>query len=328
MTGNEPATTLNRQLPPRRRIRVRISLRALMGLVLVFGVVLGWPIHLARQQRSAVRAILSRGGTVEFDFKYDTAGNRRISKGVSWCPAWLQNAVGDDNFFHHVAVVGMDLGRSGTLVCPTDADMVQLEAFNHLKVLYLGGGRITDSGLEHLKSMTELRMLVLWKNPISGAGLKHLRSMKHLRHLDLSNTAVTDDQLTALRDLTGLERLDLPNNPQLTGSFLEHVADLPNLKELVLRGSGITDSALIHLKRAKNVRALMLDRTKVTDAGLAHLQAVKSLRTLDLNQTAVTAWGVGSLEVASPQVSVIYSPLTRSRSGLELRRSLVLPQED
>ena len=70
-----------------------------------------------------------------------------------------------------------------------------------------------------------------------------------MRHLDLSNTAVTDEQLVYLKDLTALERIDLPNNPQLTGSFLQHVADLPNLKGLVLRGSGITDAALIHLKR-------------------------------------------------------------------------------
>jgi hypothetical protein len=299
---NEPATTVDRRVPPGRRVQIRISVRAMMGLVLLIAVVVGWYVHVAKKQRSAVRAILARGGTVEFDYKYDNAGNRRLRKAISWCPGWLRNAVGDDNFFHHVAVVGLDINKSGASVPATDADVALLEGFRHLKVLYLGGGRITDAGLEHLKNMSELRMLVLWGNPISGAGLKHLRRMKQLRHLDLSATAVCD-----LRDLRGLQRLDLANNPQLTGSFLEHVADLPDLKELVLRGSGITDSSLIHLERAKNVRALMLDRTKVTDSGLAHLQALKSLRTLDLKETMVTPWGAASIKARSPQLSVIHS---------------------
>jgi hypothetical protein len=59
----------------------------------------------------------------------------------------------------------------------------------------------------------------------------------------------------ARKELTGLERIDLPNKPQLTGAFLQHVAELPKLTSLVLRGSGITDSSLAHLKRAKNLQS-------------------------------------------------------------------------
>ncbi len=79
-----------------------------------------------------------------------------------------------------------------------------------------------------------MRLLILWGNPISDDGLKHLRGLKDLRQLDLSNTQVTDSRLVELRNLTGLDRLDLPNNPQLTGAFLEYVANLPNLTSLVL----------------------------------------------------------------------------------------------
>ena len=143
-----------------------------MGLVLVIGVGLGWYIHKTQEQRSAVQAILARNGIVEFDYKYDAAGNRRLRNGRSWSPVWLQKALGDDNFVHHVAVVGLDLDKSGNRVDPTDADLVHLERLCHMKVLYLGGGRITDAGLEHLKNLTDLRMLILWGNPISGAGLK------------------------------------------------------------------------------------------------------------------------------------------------------------
>jgi len=304
MTENQPSIPGVRQIPPGRRFRVRISVRALMALVMVIGAGLGWYIHQIREQRLAVQAIRARGGIIEYDYQYDAVRDRRLPNGKSWCPVWLQHVVGDDDFFHHVAVVGLDFDQSGQRARPTDADLVHLEGLHHVKILYLGGGRITDAGLKHLKNLTDLRMLILWGNPISGAGLRHLRGLKRLRHLDLSQTAVTDDQLTYLKDLTGLERIDLPNNPQLTGSFLEHVADLPKLKSLVLRGSGITDSALVHLKRAKNVQSLMLDRTKVTDVGLPYLRGLTSLRSLDLSQTAVTDVGIARTEAWFPRAGV------------------------
>jgi hypothetical protein len=267
----------------------------LLLLIVASACGLGWVVHQAREQRLAVRAILARGGTVEYDYQYDAARNRRLPKGKTWRPVWLQKALGDD-YFHHVICVGLER--------PTDADLVPLAGLTHLKLLYLGGGGITDDGLKQLKDLTDLRTLILWGNPISGDGLKHVRNLRKLRLLDLGRTQVTDSQLLGLRNLTGLERIDLPNNPQLTGSFLQYVADLPNLKDFVLRGTGITDSALYHLEKAKNVQSLMLDRTKVTDAGLPHLRGLTSLRSLDLTQTAVTDTGIVGVSGWFPQASV------------------------
>ena len=193
MNKNQPTIPSDPKISSNGWSRPRISVRALMGLVLVIGVGLGWYIHKTQEQRSAVQAILARNGIVEYDYKYDAAGNRRLPNGKSWSPVWLQKVLGDDNFVHHAAVVGLDMDKAGNRVDPTDADLAHLERLRHIKVLYLGGGRITDDGLGHLKNLTELRMLIAWGNPISGAGLKHLRGLKQLRHLDLSNTAVTDE---------------------------------------------------------------------------------------------------------------------------------------
>ena len=267
-----------------------------MLLIVASACGLGWVVHQAREQRLAVRAILARGGMVEYDYQYDAARNRRLLKGKPWRPAWLQEVLGDE-YFHNVVCAGID-------AAPTDADLIPFAKLRHLKLLYLGGGRITDDGLERLKGLTDSRLLILWGNPISGDGLKHLRGLGKLRHLDLSGTQVTDGRLIGLGNLTGLERLDLPNNPQLTGSFLQHVADLPNLNDFVLRGTGITDSSLGFLEHAKNVQSLMLDRTKVTDAGLPHLRRLTSLRSLDLTETAVTDMGMVRVREWFPQASV------------------------
>jgi hypothetical protein len=193
MAENQLATPGVRQIPPTRWYRVRISVRAVMVLVLVISVGLAWHIHQVREQRLAVQAILARGGDVEYDYRYDAVQDRRVPNGKSWCPLWLKGAIGDDNFFHNITVVGLYEDTSGRRVRPTDSDLVHLEGLRQLKYLYAGGGRITDAGLEHIKNLTDLRMLVLWGNPISGGGLAHIRGLAKLRHLDLSNTAVTDD---------------------------------------------------------------------------------------------------------------------------------------
>jgi hypothetical protein len=261
--------------PSRRRFR--LSLRVTMLLIAGTACGLGWFVRSAQEQRRAVDAILARGGTVDFDYKYDDVRGRRLPKGESWRPIWLQRLLGDE-YFHTVSCVGLD-----TSCEPTDEDLVPIARLSRLKLLYLGGGKITDDGLARLGGLTDLRLLILWGNPIEGDGLKHLRYLKKLRHLDLSNTQVTDRRLVDLRNLTGLGRIDIPNNRQLNGAFLEYVKDLPHLKDLVLRGSGITDAGLTHLEHCDGLESLMLDRTKVTEAGLSSLRRLPNLRSLDLS---------------------------------------------
>jgi hypothetical protein len=74
-----------------------------------------------------------------------------------------------DEYFHNVVWVGLEHS--------TDADLVSLARLRHLKLLHLGGGRITDDGLKHLQNLTDLHLLVLWGNPISGDGLKYLQGL-------------------------------------------------------------------------------------------------------------------------------------------------------
>jgi hypothetical protein len=157
---------------------------------------LGWVVHQAREQRLAVRAILARGGMVEYDYQYDAARNRRLPMGKPWRPIWLERVLGDE-YLHSVVCAGLDGEHAAT-----DADLVHFARLRRLKLLFLGGGRITDDGLKELKDLTDLRLLILWGNPISGDGLKYLRGLKELRHLDLARTRVTDDRLVDLKNLT------------------------------------------------------------------------------------------------------------------------------
>jgi hypothetical protein len=87
---------------PRRRY-LRLSVRALIVLVLVIGGGLGWFVHSVRIQRDAVAAIRKAGGLVWYDWQANAAG-KTLPTGRPWAPNWLVDALGVD-YFGYVVIV-------------------------------------------------------------------------------------------------------------------------------------------------------------------------------------------------------------------------------
>src|SRR5262245_50655501 len=86
---------------PRRRFGLRFSLRAFLGGVTVFCILLAWQLHRARQQREAVAAIRDSGGWAYYDYQFaDPASTAIDPKARPWEPQWFLNLVGID-FFHN-----------------------------------------------------------------------------------------------------------------------------------------------------------------------------------------------------------------------------------
>ncbi len=81
-----------------------------MLLIAVSACWLGWIVRSAHEQKQAAEAILARGGIIEYDYKYDSSRSRRLPKGESWRPLWLQRLLGDD-YLHNIVVAGLDEGR-------------------------------------------------------------------------------------------------------------------------------------------------------------------------------------------------------------------------
>src|SRR5262245_4332332 len=125
--------------PKSWRRRLRLSVRALMVVVLITGGVLGWVIHRARVQREAVAAIRQAGGSVSY---HDQSMPR--SSGNDWWPRWAADILGID-YFDDVRSVFLESKESDL-----EAELAHVGRLRRLEELYLAGSQVTDAGLASL----------------------------------------------------------------------------------------------------------------------------------------------------------------------------------
>ncbi len=153
-----------------RRPWLRFSLRALLVLVLLLSVPLGWfswKMDRAREQREVVEGISELGGYIIYDYEFDETGEL-IWEAEPTTPAWLRKWLGDD-FFCDVTRVGCSSTHF------TDAELEHLKGLTNLKSLHLKSMQVTDAGLEHLKGLTNLKELWLLNTQATEDGVKKLQ---------------------------------------------------------------------------------------------------------------------------------------------------------
>ena len=87
------------------RRRQRFSLRAMILVILVIGIWLGWQVNRAREQREAVAAVRRYGGEVHYEHEFFDGKLKSGRNG--WGPRWLRQLVGEEFFrqVRHVRLV-------------------------------------------------------------------------------------------------------------------------------------------------------------------------------------------------------------------------------
>jgi hypothetical protein len=259
---------------PRRRW-LRFSLRAMMMVMLAFGLGFGWiamKVRQAREQRQAIEAIEKLGGSVWCFPTSDGIGRKVLTL--------VERLTGEELY----------------------VDAVQVS---------LPGKAVRDGGLSYLSGFTGLRQLFVRNvgpgacrpSEITKVGMTHLQGLTELERLYMNNIGVTDDGLGYLRGLTQLKHLEV-GATDVTDAGLKHLHGLTQLEGLNLSMTEVTDAGLEHLNGLTRLEYLNLDMTKVTDAGLEHLQRLTQLRQLDIGGTAVTDAGVAELQRALPGVRI------------------------
>jgi hypothetical protein len=250
-----------------RRSFLRISVRALMVLVLFAGVWMGWLVRSARVQRAAVAAIQRANGYVEYEWDFINP-NRKPSRG-SWWPKWLVDSLGVDYFFNIVAV---DLdGRA------TDLELVHVGNLTRLRSLQLSQSEVTDSGLAYLQGLTSLKRLTLRSTGVTNAGLAHLKGLTSLEEIRLQATGCSDAGMAHLSALPHLKVLGLANT-RVTAAGLARLKAANRLEQVIIGGSGVTDDDLVHFRELKSLRLLGLGNSPVSDQAVDRLrQALPNL---------------------------------------------------
>ncbi len=112
----------------------------------------------------------------------------------------------------------------------------------------------------------------------------------------VEQSPLTDDDLARLDGLDNLTTLciDHPDSCITTAS-IAHLAALPKLEHLRIRGHGIGDAAVESVLNLKRLKILNLPRADFTDSGLARLQELPELDLLRFGSLNVTDAGIESL---------------------------------
>jgi Leucine rich repeat len=263
-----------------RKVPRRMSVRALMMLVLVLGGMLGWVVHLAHVQRDAVAAIRSGGGQVTYDWQLKVLPID--PRGRPKAPTWLLDYLGDDYFGH---VEQVELG-------PRNVDAVikqvgQLDKLRRLRfftgidlspLASAGIELLPNNGIARFQGLVGLFTTDFSPPPFTGANFKYLKNLTRLENLDLPDIiSVTDADLTHLSKLTALSRLAL-HDPRITDAGLVSVKDMTKLKVLLLSGTQVSRAGLRNLGAMTGLNTLHLSRTRVDDLSpIGHLTLLTNL---------------------------------------------------
>jgi hypothetical protein len=131
-----------------------------------------------------------------------------------------------------------------------DADLVNLQGLHNLQNLNLSSTKITDAGLKVLQSLPGLSILNLNETHVTDGGLPYLHAMDNLTDLSLYGTKVSDEGLAQLRNSQTLHKLVLGGSQSITDRALLSIREMPQLREVTILSSRVTESAIEDLKVA------------------------------------------------------------------------------
>ena len=234
------------------RIRWRmpsVGVLTLFAVLFLVGVaLLTW-----RVSRSGIRRVLSLGGEVSVD------PNRVSRFAVNWSGIDLLQLSTD----HDVAFVYLEGPEIDDEIMPV------LRRFPNLRIVQLEGTTVTDIALIEVAGISQLNHVSLSESPeITDEGIALLGRLPKLRHARLEGLLISGANLG---QLSHLEILDLDYCPRLGSTVLQELCEIPNLRNLSLYDSHITNACFQDIKGTPNLEELDLSKTRITDGSLTTL---------------------------------------------------------
>ncbi len=183
---------------------------------------------------------------------------------------------------------------------PADADVAWLAGAVNLVELGLSGSRITDAVAGTATRSPHLRVVRLADTKITLATIATIAMRIELRDVDLAHTPVDNASAAGLLALPHLRSLRLDATWITDAAVAGPVG--PELVELYLSETAVTDVGLALLDGIPALEALGLGKDQIGDVTLARILKLPALRILVLSRTTATRpllaalGGLGTLE--------------------------------
>ena len=244
----------------------------------------------------------------------------------------------------------------------SEADLACLEPLGRLKELHVRSKHLTDRNLASIGKLKQLESLTVFSsltrsalNQLNGLSRLHhlqvvarprrnaakkdpadelmldLSGLKKMKNMNLSGLSLQDSDLAFLKHLPLLENLMIqPIQPHaLTGAFLRHLRELPELNRLYVTGlSGCTGEDMAHLNGLPKLRTLTL-RGRITDSALASLTGPLSLESLNVDtDEPIRKQTVANLTKSHPVIEYIHinrMPKVETRPVSTPKRTRISP---
>lgn len=248
------------------RLPLRFSLRTLLVVMLVCGVLLGAFARAhsrAQRQRQIIAAAAEVGGHVRYDFEC-------YSQSWLYAPQrWLAPRVGPD-------LVGNVLILNYQTAEPASWRESLQSAADLQTIEYLSacGHGLTAADVEQLGRCTALKQLNLL-HARDLPDLKPLGKLRQLAQLGLNScSGVKGAKLSALRELQRLKTIDLCGS-DATDEVARELAKLPMLDEINVEFSQITHTGLLELGKSQSLRVVHIDDTQAEQGIAKALPSIK-----------------------------------------------------
>ncbi|RLS44459.1 MAG: hypothetical protein DWH83_02600 [Planctomycetota bacterium] len=141
-----------------------------------------------------------------------------------------------------------------------------------------------SEGVLSLGALKKLNRLTLRDLPeVGDAGLAVLAALPELERLYLHElSSVGDVGLAHLAACKGLKVLDIWSVPTMSDASVKVIAGLPDLRELSIRDTAVTEAALETIAAMPKLESLTFRNGAVSPAAAAKLTAAKTWKKLDL----------------------------------------------
>ncbi len=255
----------------KRKPRFRLSLRAMMVLVLVAGGPLGWKVNRAHTQARSVEVIVADAGRVSYDFQ-ETGGPQIDSNAQPWAPLWLRKQMGDEYF--------QEVTRAHLYGVQAPETWAAVSRLDHLiRIDLKPKGPV--AGISGLRSLTRLKFVTIgWdrlstEEPIDHASIEEVASIPNLESFSALSLKLNADDLRSLGTARNLRELNLDGQYEVTDGYFAPLARLDRLRTLVLGPAGNFNDRSLHelAPILPNLERLNLRYVEITDRGMAEFSS-------------------------------------------------------